>query len=356
MRLLLILLIASLLLPVPIEAAGKPRVAIISNEADMPTARFIGGLLRECELDFEVMGPKDFSRALEGYEVIIILGGPKAYDGVGELASRYIPPANATALIEEPRTFLIAVYKGGRDIIVIAGHTRRETGEAVPYFFKDPIRVTRLWRWAGYPVDFRDGSYAIYYRERYFYDNESMRFYPVPWGTEVVRASGVVVNGTPLFNLTYRSSYLYLGVNYTSVSYYLVDGLGRPRECVFVNMLDGRVSQLIKECPSTEPSGLKTAIYITFKMESYGNRTHFEIAGNMVSRSLTHQVGERQIRAVLVLKYAMSYGSWEALAPFQLLYVNPAIPFGGRVIEVNNGFMGGEVITETVAKLYQYRS
>ncbi|MEM0192252.1 MAG: hypothetical protein QXJ48_03840 [Candidatus Korarchaeum sp.] len=352
---LLVILIPLLLAPVlHLEADRKPSVAIISNEADRPTALFIGGLLSESNITFEIIGPKEFSRALEKHDVIIILGGPRAYEGVGEISSNYIPPDNATALMREPRTFLISVYKGGRDVIVIAGNTRRETSEAVPYFFKDSIRVTRLWRWAGYPVDFKDGSYAIYYRERYLYDNESMNFYPVPWGSEVVRAKRVTLNGTPLFNLTYKSSYLYLGVNYTTVSYYLVDELWRPRKCAFVNMMDGSVTQRMDECPSTS-GGLGT-VYLTFKMESYGNRTHFEIAGNSVSRSITYRVGDSQLRAVLVLKYAMRYPSWEAMAPFELLYVNPIIPFGGRVIEVSNRFMEGEVVTDTLVKLYSYRS
>lgn len=355
-EILLLLVILLPILPAQAGSHGGPSVAIVSNEADKPTALFIGGLLRESNVPFDLIGPKDFAKALERYEVIIILGGPRAYDGIGEIAANYIPPDNATALINEPRTFLISVYEGGKEIIVIAGHTRRETSEAVPYFFKDPIRVSRLWRWAGYPVDFRDGSYAIYYRERYLYDNESMSFYPVPWGSEVIRATKVSINGTELFNLTYRSTYLYLGVNYTSVNYYLVDELWRPRSCSFVDMMDGRVSRRIDECPSTHSSALGGAtVYLTFKMESQGNRTHFEISGKSVSRSISYRIGDRQLRAVLILKYAMRYPSWEALAPFELLYVNPAVPFGGRVVEVSNRFMNGEVVTETVTKLYQYR-
>lgn len=356
-RSLSILLLASLLLTPALQVGAdkRPTVAIISNEADRPTALFIGGLLRESEVTFEIMGPKEFGKAVERHDVIIILGGPKAYDGVGEISSNYIPRENATTLASEPRTFLISVYKGGKDIVVIAGHTRRETGEAVPYFFKDSIRVTKLWRWAGYPIDFKDRSYAIYYRERYIYDNESMSFYPVPWGSEVLRAYKVMLNGTPLFNLTYKSSYLYLGVNYTSVNYYLVDELWRPRKCTFVDMMNGEVSRRIDECPSIEPSASGGAtVYLVFKMESYGNRTFFEIAGNRVSRSITYRVGDKQLRAALILKYAMRYPSWEALAPFELLYVNPAVPFGGRVIEVSNRFLDGDVVTDTVSKLYQY--
>ncbi|MCS7102898.1 MAG: hypothetical protein NZ992_03335, partial [Candidatus Korarchaeum sp.] len=75
-----------------------------------------------------------------------------------------------------------------------------------------------------------------------------------------------------------------------------------------------------------------------------------------VRRSLIYHLGDKELRAVLVLKYAMTYPNWEAIAPFELLYVNPIVPFGGRVIEVSNRFMEGEVVTDTVVKLYSYRS
>ena len=350
-----VLLILLLINFAPLLAEKAPRVAIISNKADEPTAMFLGGLLSESNVPFDILGPKDFQRALESYDVIILLGGPKAYDGIGEISSNYIPPENATNLINEPRTFLISIYKGGRDIIVIAGHTRQETREAVPYFFKDPIRVTRLWGWAGYPADFKDGSYAIYYVERWFYDNESMRFYSVPWGSEVIKANKVVLNGTSFFNVTYKSSYIYLGVNYTSINYYIVDELNRPKKCVFVQLMNGEISSKVERCPSVDSGLGGTQVYVTFKMEDYGNRTSFDIAGNPVRRSRIYQIGDKNIRAVLVIKYAMRYPGWEPLAPFQLLYVNPSIPFGGRVIEVNNKFLEGVPVTDTVLKLYQYK-
>ncbi|WP_125740364.1 hypothetical protein [Candidatus Korarchaeum cryptofilum] len=355
MRSSIIILILLLINFAPLLAEKPPSVAIISNKADEPTAIFLGGLLSESRVQFDILGPRDFQRALENYDVIILLGGPKAYDGVGEISSNYIPPENATNLINEPRTFLISIYKGGRDIIVIAGHTRQETKEAVPYFFRDPIRVTKLWRWAGYPVDFRDGSYSIYYVEKWLYDNESMKFYSVPWGSEVIKANKVTLNGSSFFNVTYKSSYIYLGVNYTSIDYYIVDELNRPKKCVFVQLTNGEVSSKVEGCPSGDSGLGGTQVYVTFKMEDYGNRTEFEIAGNPVRRSRIYQIGDKSIRAVLVIKYAMRYPSWEALAPFQLMYVNPSLPFGGRVIEVNNRFLEGVPVTDTVLKLYQYK-
>lgn len=347
-----ILLLSS---PYQVSAERKPSVAIITNDADRPTALFLGGILSESGVPFEILGPRDFSSALEKHDVIFVLGGPKAYDRIGEISSNYIPPDNATTLIREPKTFLISVYKGGRDVIVLAGHTRSETGEAAAYFFKDPIRITRLWRYAGYPLDFRNGSYAIYYVEKYFYDNESMKFYSVPWGTEVIRAVKVKVNGSEFFNLTYKSSYIYLGVNYTSVNSFLVDELNRPKKCSFIQLVGDRVTRIIDQCPDVGVSGLSgSEVYITFKMDSSGNRTTFSIAGNEVMRSRTYAVGDKKLRAVLLLKYAFKYPNWEALAPFELLYVNPSVPFGGRVIEVDNRFLEGSIVTDKVLKLYSY--
>ena len=182
---LLILLVLSPIALTTTSGRKPPSVVIVSNEADMPTAEFIGDLLNRSGLSYEILGPDSFKEALRNYEVLILLGGPEAYDGMGNITANYIPPKNASTLVEEPETFLISIFKGSRDIIVLAGHTRKETLDASAYFFKDAsqVGITRLWGWAGYPVSFKEGSYAVYYVERYIYDNETGKFRPVPWGS-----------------------------------------------------------------------------------------------------------------------------------------------------------------------------
>ncbi len=363
MRYLIAILIALLVLPLPLShAVGEraPKVAIISNEADMPTAQFIGEILTNSSVDYEIMGPGDFKEALKNYEVILILGGPEAYEGVGNISSNYIPPQNATTLIREPRTFLVSIFKGGRDIVVLAGHTRRETLEASAFFFKDwaLLGVTRLWMKAGYEIALSNSSFAIYYVERYNYNKEEKIYQPIPWGTDEWRVLGQVeVNGTTLYNVTRTRTYMYLGVNYTTVEVNLLDQLGRPRFCRMVQFIDDKVNASIEKCPEPGKANPKEPlVFVAFKMESVGNRTTWRIGGRDIPRSITHPVGKRYVKGTLVLKYALKYPDWKtAVSGFTVEYVNPVIPFGGMVVSVDNEIVDGEPITREVEKLYAFR-
>ncbi len=356
-------LILALLLSLPyagVSGERAPKVAIISNEADMPTARFVGGILANSSVQYDIMGPGDFKNALRNYEVILILGGPRAYDGVGNISVNYIPPQNATTLEEEPRTFIVSVFKGGRDIVVLAGHTRRETLEASAFFFKDRslLGITRLWMRAGYRNALRKGSYAIYYVERYLYNEKEGTYRSVPWGTDEWRVlDEVVVNGTRLLNVTRTETHLYLGVNYTTVEVNLLDNMSRPHYCRIVQLVDGRINSTLEGCLQPGKSSPKQPlVFVAFKMESFDNRTSWRMYGRDVPRSILHPVGERYVRGSLVIKYALKYSGWRAAFPgFTLEYVNPAIPFGGIVVRVDNDVQNGNAITREVEKLYAFR-
>ena len=363
MKLSVAILIALLLVPSALtQVIGEraPKVAIISNEADMPTAQFIGEILTNSSVEYQIMGPGDFKEALKNYEVILILGGPEAYDGVGNISSNYIPPQNATTLVNEPRTFLVSIFRGGRDIVVLAGHTRRETLEASAFFFKDwtLLGLTRLWLRAGYEVALSDDSFAIYYVERYNYNKEKGIYQPYPWGTDEWRVLGrVEVNGTPLYNVTRTRTYLYLGVNYTTVEVNLVDDLGRPRFCRTIQLIDDKVNASTERCPEPGKANPKEPlVFVAFKMESVGNRTTWRIGGKEIPRSITHPVGKRYIKGALVMKFALKYPEWEtAVAGFTVEYVNPIVPFGGLLVSVDNEIVDGEPITREVEKLYAFR-
>ncbi len=363
MRYAVAILIALLVLPLAFnQAVGEraPKVAIISNEADMPTAQFIGEILTNSSVEYKIMGPDDFKEALKNYEVILILGGPEAYDGVGNISSNYIPPQNASTLIQEPRTFLVSVFKGGRDIVVLAGHTRRETLEASAFFFKDwtLLGITRLWMRAGYEIALSNSSFAIYYVERYNYNKEKKVYQPIPWGTDEWRVLGQVeVNGTVLYNVTRTRTYMYLGVNYTTVEVNLLDHLGRPHFCRTVQLIDDKVNVSIEKCPEPGKANPKEPlVFVVFKMEPVGNRTTWRIGGKDIPRSIIHPVGKRYVKGTLVMKYALKYPDWKmAVSGFTVEYVNPAIPFGGTVVSVDNEIVNGEPITREVEKLYAFR-
>ncbi len=358
---LALLLALILLLPILIigQASGEnpPKIVIVSNKADMPTTRFIGKLLNQSGLAYNVLGPSSFEDALKGYDMILLLGGPKAYDGMGNITSNYIPPSNSSTLIEEPKTFLISVFKGGRDIVVLAGHTRRDTMDAASYFFKDSIRLTSLWGWAGYPVDFRVGSFVIYYVARYYYNNKTGEFKGYPWGNvKTETLSKQDINDSTLYNVTTIEEHLYLDVNYTTVTVNLVDSLGRPHICKMVQFIDSNLSRQSKGCPKPSRGSLgRTRVYVTFKFEETANRKYWKIAGNNVRRSLPYPIGTRHIKTDLVLKYAFKYPSWKPDPEFILLYVNPAIPFGGTVVRTLNSVVNGQPITTEVINLTAFR-
>ncbi len=360
-KIISLLVLVLLLLPIPVAGQASeerpPKVVIVSNKADMPTAKFIGDLLNRSGLPYRIMAPSSFKEALEGYDVILLLGGPKAYDGMGNITSNYIPPSNATALIEEPKTFLISVFKGGRDIVVLAGHTRRDTMDAASYFLKDSIRLTSLWGWAGYPIDFRVGSFVIYYVARYYYDNKTGEFKGYPWGNVKTEAlSEQNINGSVLYNVTSIEEHFYLDVNYTTVTVNLVDSLGRPHVCRTVQFIDGNLSKQLKGCPKPSRGSLgRTKVYVTFKMEEIGSKKYWKIAGKEIRRSLPYPIGARYIKTDLVLKYVFDYPSWKPEPEFILLYVNPAIPFGGTVVRTMNSIVNGWPMTTEVMNLTAFK-
>ncbi len=359
---LLILIIVLPLIPSSSANESPPTVVILSNEADMPTAKFIGDLFNQSGLNYTIMGPESFTEALKNYEVLILLGGPEAYDGMGNITSTYIPPKNASTLIEEPKAFLISIFKGNRDIIVLAGHTRGETLEAASYFFKDPIRITLLWGWAGYPVDFRVGTYAIYYIEERRYDQETGR-------TEVTQIRNLKkevlnlteINGTMLYNVTSTLYYKHLGVNNTIATVNLVDGLGRLHYCRMVHFMDGNVTKYLEGCPKPERGGgiQGATVYVIFKMEAVGNRTHWKI-GDWTPpppRTVLLPVGNGRIKGAMIIKMVFEYPSWKMRPEFSLDYVNPSVPFGGLIIDSHNRVLeGGHIITDEYTTLVALKS
>ena len=315
---LALLLALILILPIPItgQASGDnpPKVVIVSNKADMPTAKFIGKLLNQSGLPYTILGPNAFKEALKGYDVILLLGGPKAYDGMGNITSNYIPPSNSSTLIEEPKTFLISVFKGGRDIVVLAGHTRKDTMDAASYFFKDSIRLTSLWRWAGYPIDFRVGSFVIYYVARYYYDNKTGEFKGYPWGNVKTEAlSEQNINGSTLYNVTTIEEHFYLDVNYTTVTVNLVDNLGRPHICKMVQFIDGNLSRQSNECPRPSRGSLgRTKVYVTFKFEETAKRKYWKttVSWQIPASGFTHGSWQRSPDIAVLIQHMVDRGKW----------------------------------------------
>ena len=111
------------------------KVAIFSNSADLETALDLRDFLLKIGFDASVFGAKDFNRivSLGEVDVAIILGGPLAYEGIGEISALYLDEDVKRRLVKEKGFYGYWI----RDIvdevivcIVIAGDTREGTKRA----------------------------------------------------------------------------------------------------------------------------------------------------------------------------------------------------------------------------------
>ncbi|MDK2371856.1 MAG: hypothetical protein QI197_00485 [Candidatus Korarchaeota archaeon] len=123
--LLLTLLLASQALPIQ-ASPQKRKVLIIANEFDSKAADVLKAALSELGMKVErSIKPSD------GYELYFVLGGPLA-KGAGHLSRKLLPREESQALMNVRGywTFVLSSIDG-RDALVISGHTRKETLQAV---------------------------------------------------------------------------------------------------------------------------------------------------------------------------------------------------------------------------------
>ncbi len=123
--LLLALLLMISVSPVYASTNGY-RVLIIANEYDSKAADLLEAALSELNVEVERS-----NRLLDGYEFYFVLGGPLAKD-VGHLSRKLLPREESQALMNVGGYWTFALSSiDGRDVLIVAGHTRRETLQAV---------------------------------------------------------------------------------------------------------------------------------------------------------------------------------------------------------------------------------
>lgn len=68
--------------------------------------------------------------------IVVILGGPKAYDGVGEYVKQVLTPEEQEAVINGEKGIFVKrdVWRNGQIVIVLAGQGRTETGQKVEMY------------------------------------------------------------------------------------------------------------------------------------------------------------------------------------------------------------------------------
>ncbi len=136
MKRALVLLSLLLLLIVPAlpMRAGMDKVVVISNSVDRPAALELVTYLMKGGISASISGPSEFSSLMKSGDVkeIIVLGGPDAYQGVGNITSELMSKIDQSYLRGNKGAAVIRRYGffvGGKfkDVIVIAGSTRKET-------------------------------------------------------------------------------------------------------------------------------------------------------------------------------------------------------------------------------------
>jgi len=115
-----------------------PAVLVVSNSVDMPAAVKLRSFLQNIGFSAGIVGAADFDEKFQTCDIAVILGGPDAYELVGTISSRYLSGEDQSYLRreEEAKVFRV-VDSDSKQIIVLAGHTRVETAEAVDLFIEN---------------------------------------------------------------------------------------------------------------------------------------------------------------------------------------------------------------------------
>jgi hypothetical protein len=125
---LLFLLLATLLGPISTLSAAGQKAVIISNQADLPAANYIKQLLSSAGISVTILHASDFESAKGTADAIIVLGGPDAYEGVGQISRKYLSSDDQQYLRSTKGSSVVRKFSdSGKEIIIIAGNTRSET-------------------------------------------------------------------------------------------------------------------------------------------------------------------------------------------------------------------------------------
>ncbi len=129
---LLILMLSSSVLAL---TSSPPSILIISNAFDRYAAEELAHALRNAGVNARIVGPSELDLQSYGANVIIVLGGPKAYEGVGNISASILGKQYSSYLISVAGSFLgYLADLNDTHWLVLAGHTREETLASVLYF------------------------------------------------------------------------------------------------------------------------------------------------------------------------------------------------------------------------------
>ncbi len=115
-------------------------VVVIANNVD---ARLSYSVLREAlalkGLNHSLIKPTEFKQHLDA-EILIILGGPEAYEGVGNISEFFLSPSDSEYLKRKDSSYIVYLAQPlfeGQRIFILAGNDRFDTKRAVENFIED---------------------------------------------------------------------------------------------------------------------------------------------------------------------------------------------------------------------------
>ena len=125
------------------------RLLIVSNSVDMDAAIHLKELLEDIGYWNVTIASAELYpelARLTKVDVVMILGGPLAYEGVGRLSSTYLPTDALRELMKPGGLgyWIVEVVDDVLVYVIIAGHTRVETRAAVDLYMREGVWETYL--------------------------------------------------------------------------------------------------------------------------------------------------------------------------------------------------------------------
>ncbi len=136
-RLAFLTLLLFLLIPLNLSTASPSKeVVILSNDIDQPAALLVKEAFERAGADVELIKP---GVKIPPTEILVVMGGPMAPE-VGSFASHYLPEYEKKSLIFQQGywTWFITPLKD-KSLVIIAGHTRKETKLAAEEFISKGV-------------------------------------------------------------------------------------------------------------------------------------------------------------------------------------------------------------------------
>ncbi len=147
---LILIVLTSSISVLGIKLSGP--IAIVSNDIDMPAAKKLQKALLGMGLDSEIRSPEEYTYSFSWARVVIILGGHKAPQGIGDIVDKLLTQKEKEFLEKPYHGYYFFRRIGKTPVVIIAGSTRAETFEVVDTFVLKGIEELRKFMSSGVAV------------------------------------------------------------------------------------------------------------------------------------------------------------------------------------------------------------